>query len=155
MGKDITLQPELSQVDVLVQIETLKLWLHDVYLHPKILGINTLIAAIASRLAVIPIVTQLEDGMTVIGELNGCLVRIPVTLLSAPVEFSGNLRFNGAAVLFSGANVNFTQRSFGNLRFNGAAVLFAGANVNFTQRSFGNLRFNGAEVLFAGWHVNF
>ena len=131
MGKDITLQPELSQVDVLVQIETLKLWLHDAALHPTILGLDTLFAAIASRLTVVPIVTQIDTDMTVLGVSNGILVRIPVALLSAPVEFSGNLRFNGAAVLFSGANVNFTQRSFGNLRFNGAAVLFAGGHVNF------------------------
>ena len=155
MGKEITIQPELSQEEMLAQIETLKLWLHDAALHPTILGLDTLFAAIASRLTVVPIVTQIDTDMTVLGVSNGILVRIPVALLSAPVEFSGNLRFNGAAVLFSGANVNFTQRSFGNLRFNGAAVLFAGANVNFTQRSFGNLRFNGAAVLFAGGHVNF
>ena len=155
MGKEITIQPEVSQEEMLAQMTTLKLWLHDAGLHPTILGLNTLFAAIESRLTIIPSVTQIDTDMTVLGVSNGILVRIPVSLLSAPVESSGNLRFNGAAVLFSGANVNFTQRSFGNLRFNGAAVLFAGANVNFTQRSFGNLRFNGAAVLFAGGHVNF
>ena len=131
MGKEITIQPEVSQEEMLAQMTTLKLWLHDAALHPTILGIGTLFTAMEFRLAALPIVTQLENGMTVIGERNGSLVRIPVSLLSAPGESSGNLRFNGAAVLFSGANVNFTNRSSGNLRFNGAAVLFSGANVNF------------------------
>lgn len=155
MGLEITTRSELSQAEMIAQMTTLKLWLHDETLHPMILGIDTLFTAIETLLADIPIVTQLADGMTVLGVSNGSLVQIPIALLSVPVASYGNLRFHGDPVLFAGANVNFTQRSSGTLRFHGAAVLFAGVNVNFTQRSFGTLRFHGAPVLFAGVNVNF
>lgn len=129
--KEITIQPVLSQADVLTQMTTLKLWLHDAGLHPTILGVDTLLAAIESHLTTIPSIAQIDTDMTVLGVSNGVLVRIPVSLLSAPVESIGNLLFNGAAVLFNSAKVNLNSRSSGNLLFDNTPVLFCSGYVDF------------------------
>ncbi len=130
MGKEISTLAELNQYEIINHQADIKLWGHDNTLSPALVSIGTLLSAVGLHLADVPSVTQLAEGMTVLGVSSGSLVQIPVSLLSAPVEY-GNLRFDGAAVLFNGANVNISTRSFGNLRLNGAAVLFNGANVNF------------------------